>query len=300
MHAANVSGRMCRACSQVNSPTLALTPTLTLAIAIVLALLGLAARPAARPPAAPRTDQRPRIGRPDAAWVAQADCSLVRVLQDGDCPIVAFQNFGGDRGERLSQIAKIRETLEQEQREARRNNYSSRKEIDMASNAGPAIAMQDAADRLMELATNKLREQNDEGGRTGVRALRKEMRTPWKGTATLIYPPGSTLGNHTDGCGNWVVLFSFGRTVTFRCGPQTEDLESGDAILFNGGTKFDVVHGISKARVRPSSANPRHIRNQSYACALRCLTAPRSTTWPRVRTRTGRCRRRCGTSQTTA
>ena len=42
---------------------------------------------------------------------------------------------------------------------------------------------------------------------------------------------------HRAECGNWVVLFSFGRTVEFFCGGRTELLESGDAILFNGGTK---------------------------------------------------------------
>ena len=54
--------------------------------------------------------------------------------------------------------------------------------------------MQRAADRCMELASAHLQQ---EGDSLGVSALRPEMRTAWKGTATLIYPAGATLGRHT-------------------------------------------------------------------------------------------------------
>ena len=83
----------------------------------------------------------------------------------------------------------------------------------------------------MALASDELRRRGD---RVGEHALRPAMRTPWTRTSTLIYPAGATLSRHSDGCGNWVVLFSFGRTATFFCGDASEDLESGDAILFNG------------------------------------------------------------------
>jgi len=189
-------------------------------------------------PTAPVAD-----GRLDVVWVAAATCSHVRVMRGEVCPVVAFRDFGGDRGLRLSRMAEIEKTVEQNKSEAGTNNFASRKAIDRASSLGPALSMQLAADHLMDLASDELRRQGDAAG---VSALRKEMRTEWGSTATLIYPAGSTLGRHTDGCGNWVVLFSFGRTVTFHCGGMSEDLASGDAILFNGGTKFEVVHGIDR------------------------------------------------------
>ena len=145
------------------------------------------------------------------------------------------ENFGGDRGLRLSKIAGIEATVEQHPRESDTNTYASRRAIDTASAVGgPDIcaAMQRAADRLMALASDELHRRGD---RVGEHALRPSMRTPWTRTSTLIYPAGATLSRHSDGCGNWVVLFSFGRTATFFCGDASEDLESGDAILFNEG-----------------------------------------------------------------
>ena len=63
-----------------------------------------------------------RIGRPDEQWIATATCSRVRVMRGGDNPVIAFENFGGDRGLRLSEIARIRKTLEENRNTARTNS----------------------------------------------------------------------------------------------------------------------------------------------------------------------------------
>ena len=215
---------------------------------------------APRPAAAAASASRRRPA--EEAWVASATCSRLNITRGGDNPIVAFENFGGDRGLRLSTIAGIKATVEQHTRESDTNTYASRRAIDTASAVGgPDIcaAMQRAADRLMALASDELRRRGD---RVGEHALRPAMRTPWTRTSTLIYPAGATLSRHSDGCGNWVVLFSFGRTATFFCGDASEDLESGDAILFNGGTRFDVEHGIDLVHGYASSYDATSDTNQ--------------------------------------
>ena len=55
------------------------------------------------------------------------------------------------------------------------------------------------------------------------------------------------LPHHVDALGNWVVLFSFGLTVDFYVGHKTLCIESGDALIFNGGAAHGVVHGFTRA-----------------------------------------------------
>ena len=79
-----------------------------------------------------------------------------------------------------------------------------------------------------------------------VRALRH--RTPYNMTLSRAYKAGKNeLPHHVDALGNWVVLFSFGLTVDFYVGHKTLCIESGDALIFNGGAAHGVVHGFTRA-----------------------------------------------------
>lgn len=79
-----------------------------------------------------------------------------------------------------------------------------------------------------------------------MRALRH--RTPYNMTLSRAYNKGrNELPHHVDGLGNWVVLFSFGLTVDFYVGHKTVCIESGDALIFNGGAAHGVVHGFTRA-----------------------------------------------------
>ncbi len=58
------------------------------------------------------------------------------------------------------------------------------------------------------------------------------------------------LTGHVDKVLGWVVLFSLGNTAKFYIkGPNmrervTIDFQSGDVLVFNGGTEYDIFHGI--------------------------------------------------------
>jgi len=60
------------------------------------------------------------------------------------------------------------------------------------------------------------------------------------------------LTGHCDKIEGWVVLFSLGCTARFFIkGPEmarktTINFESGDALVFNGGTEYDIFHGITE------------------------------------------------------
>ena len=74
----------------------------------------------------------------------------------------------------------------------------------------------------------------------------------WMPPVGLAYPRGSTLHHHVDGVGRWVVLFSFGLTCDFHVAGRTVSIESGDALVFNGGGAHAVMHGLDRVHARPS------------------------------------------------
>ena len=76
----------------------------------------------------------------------------------------------------------------------------------------------------------------------------------WTAPIGLAYPIGSTLHHHIDGHGRWVVLFSFGLTCDFHAAGRTITIESGDALVFNGGGAHAVMHGLDKVWSQPSLA----------------------------------------------
>mmetsp|Transcript_25864 Transcript_25864/g.78333 ORF Transcript_25864/g.78333 Transcript_25864/m.78333 type:complete len:480 (-) Transcript_25864:171-1610(-) len=74
----------------------------------------------------------------------------------------------------------------------------------------------------------------------------------WMPPVGLAYPRGSTLPHHIDGMGRWVVLFSFGLSCDFHAGGRTLTIESGDALVFNGGPAHAVMHGLDRVHEAPS------------------------------------------------
>ena len=74
----------------------------------------------------------------------------------------------------------------------------------------------------------------------------------WTAPIGLSYAVGSTLHHHIDGHGRWVVLFSFGLTCDFHAAGRTVTIESGDALVFNGGAAHAVMHGLDKVHAQPS------------------------------------------------
>ena len=69
----------------------------------------------------------------------------------------------------------------------------------------------------------------------------------------VLYPLGSMLGRHVDNMDGWVVLFSFGCDARFylqllsnkrRKHGVVVNMKSGDVIIFEGGSKERVLHGV--------------------------------------------------------
>lgn len=74
----------------------------------------------------------------------------------------------------------------------------------------------------------------------------------WHQPVGLAYPRGSSLHRHVDQAGGWVVLFSFGLTCDFYAGGRVVNIESGDALVFNGGQAHQVLHGLDRVHERPT------------------------------------------------
>ena len=69
----------------------------------------------------------------------------------------------------------------------------------------------------------------------------------------VLYPLGSMLGRHVDNMDGWVILFSFGCNAKFylqllsnerRKHGVVVNMKSGDVIIFEGGSKERVLHGV--------------------------------------------------------
>ena len=146
--------------------------------------------PAPQPARPASTSTGAAIG--DEVWASRANVEEVRVMRLGESPVIAFQNFGGDRGVRMAQITRLEETV-RKAKEGTRSRYRSRVELDADSGVGPSIDMKIAAERLMSLALNHPEVRNDPAA---IASLRRQ--TEWGGSATLLYPAGATLGRHKD------------------------------------------------------------------------------------------------------
>ena len=104
--------------------------------------------------------QRPPAALPsvmdDERWARQVQCRQVRVMRGGESPILAFENLNFDRGVKLAEVCRLKESVRLAE-EGKRINYGSRAEIDKDSGVGPTIDMKIMADRMLELARGALR-----------------------------------------------------------------------------------------------------------------------------------------------
>ena len=279
-----------------------------------------AAAPAARPAAAPPARLR------DHTWVSSMEPEVVDVHYNtggGQCkcgapkgdgkdkcqapmvewPVIYFQNVDGARGARLATVFGVEEGFKEAMASpaVEKSKYDSRKQIDRDSSLGPAMRAKEAASRLIERAEKKLKELADRGDGAAATALKSlgETQMAWGGTALIAYEAGATLKPHVDGCGSWVVIFSFGRTVNWHCGGTNQVLESGDAVLFNGGTKAMHFHGIEKvwddATKSSAKGNPAtgpvpgltYLKDHRVSVQLRQRDPPAWWGWPPPKARDG-------------
>jgi hypothetical protein len=163
----------------------------------------------------------------------------------GSSPILLLKNFNGDRG--LSLFNQIYGAA------AGRASGSARGALQQyhPSAAHGQLHPQShavihkAADRVLDICEYAVLQREHRGA---YRAL--QSRTPYNMTLARPYavdvPAQSALPHHVDAIGGWVVLFSFGLTVDFFVGHKTVCIESGDALVFNGGPAHGVVHGFSQ------------------------------------------------------
>eukprot|EP01084_Bolivina_argentea_P024594 45818_1 len=83
----------------------------------------------------------------------------------------------------------------------------------------------------------------------------------------VLYPLGSLLGRHVDNMNGWVVLFSLGCDAKFylqllsnekRRNGFVLSMKSGDVIVFEGGDKTRVLHGVDSI---VQNSSPQHLKN---------------------------------------
>jgi hypothetical protein len=79
---------------------------------------------------------------------------------------------------------------------------------------------------------------------SGASALRNVPGDPY--VQVTVYGPGSTLVDHQDGRDGWLVLFSLGCPCEFFIAGRLITVQSGDALIFNGGPQHSVLHGVRK------------------------------------------------------
>lgn len=158
-------------------------------------------------------------------------------------PIVHIKNLNCDMGQRVSEAANVRATVENapEAKEQITANVRSSLE-DMArpyKMDALSLGVEHLCDKVLDMSTEAVR--HDPLATAALNA-----RTPYASTATLIYDASTTLPRHVDACGGWVVLFSFGSTVDFYAGEKTIRFETGDVLVFNGSKMHNAMHGIDK------------------------------------------------------
>jgi len=94
---------------------------------------------------------------------------------------------------------------------------------------------------------------------------------------SFVYPiEDGKLNGHCDKILGWVVLFSLGCSANFWIkGPQMKQreyikFESGDTLVFNGGTEYNIMHGIDS--INPNTCPnffPEEIHDQRISIQFR-------------------------------
>jgi len=178
---------------------------------------------------------------------AHGECDRVEVLRlrtpDGrlGSPVVLVKNFHCDRGVLLARLTGLREMVEMapEARNAINDNVRSELDSHKKTRRNFTTEVRRASDRVLDLGEQAITQ--DSRAKSAL-----AHRTEYASTAVLVYEQGTTLPRHVDGCGHWVILFSFGVTVEFFAGDRVFSFESGDAFIFNGSARHSVTHGIDR------------------------------------------------------
>jgi len=190
--------------------------------------------------ARPRTSSKIRVG-----VIGVGECDRVEVLRlrtpDGNIgsPVVLVKNFNQDRGISLARSTGLKEMVEMapEAREKINDNVRNQLDSHKKTRLNFTTEVRHASDRVLDIGEEAVKAD-------GLAKSALAHRTEYASTAVLVYDQGTTLPRHVDGCGHWVVLFSFGVTVDFFAGEGGFSFESGDALIFNGSARHAVTHGI--------------------------------------------------------
>mmetsp|Transcript_123030 Transcript_123030/g.223653 ORF Transcript_123030/g.223653 Transcript_123030/m.223653 type:complete len:409 (+) Transcript_123030:69-1295(+) len=189
------------------------------------------------------------VRNPGSTMVASApgESDGVDVLRfrtpDGNLgsPVVLVKNFNRDRGVLLARLTDLKGMVEAAPwaRKGITNNVREELDSHKRGRLNFTTEVRRASDRVLDIGEEAIK--ND--------LLAKDAlahRTEYASTAVLVYGKDTTLPRHVDGCGHWVVLFSFGLTVDFFAGDRSFQFESGDALIFNGSARHHVLHGIDR------------------------------------------------------
>jgi len=154
-------------------------------------------------------------------------------------PVALVKNYNRDRGVLLARETGLKEMVEMapEARAHINDNVRNRIDSHAKTRRNFTTEVRRASDSVLDAAQAAVR--SDVLAHAAL-----THRTEYASTAVLVYAKDTTLPRHVDGCGHWVVLFSFGVTVDFFASERSFKFESGDALVFNGSTPHAVMHGI--------------------------------------------------------
>ena len=117
---------------------------------------------------------------------------------------------------------------------------------DGALGARASIPAQDFAESVLKLASDAVRASHGMGGVRAANAAADDLlrKRPLMQASGLLYLSNGKLYDHVDHVGHYLVLMSMGCAVDFTVGARVVRFESGDALVFNGGTPHGVMHGV--------------------------------------------------------
>ena len=112
--------------------------------------------------------------------------------------------------------------------------------------ARASIPAQDYAEDVLKRASNAVRAHIGGGGVRAANAAADDLlrKRPLMQASGLLYLSNGKLHDHVDHIGHYLVLMSMGCAVDFTVGHRVVRFESGDALVFNGGTAHGVMHGV--------------------------------------------------------
>jgi hypothetical protein len=231
-----------------------------------------------------------RQAAPNAVF---SPCTVLRVTDANGMPspILHLHNLGGDRG--VSLFAKLRSLLPAGWATPNAHpavmgmpaSFPKSMMLHNAMWAGGAAAGYDARGLLAHRSTIPMQDYADAALRTAASALRAKhgdtvagraaaahvsVRRPFMQASALLYSSDGALHDHVDHVGNYLVLLSLGCTVNFLVDGRVIVFASGDALIFNGATRHNVMHGVRSVHPRTCPPGlPAALRGMRLSLQLR-------------------------------